>query len=279
MLAKIKWFQVAIILVVLTTLAVAGIFIFLIKPMNERFTAAEEKFAAQETALTTAQNGKKPAQQDLVKARQEVAVAKRDWAKYDRALMPNIDLTNRFTATRQLWNEQLRVLGPKILKFLYADRSVRVVSETISVPAPPSDPNVVVQKVFTYPLGNVTVAGNFEQVLRHTERWNRFDRLALVDGLTLSGNSPTLTGTYTVTLYEITHFDRVGPAIPQATPATGGGGFGGPPGGFPGAGGFPGPSGAFPGGPGGPPGFSGGPPPGFTPPPGAGAPEGVAGDR
>ncbi|MBC8136575.1 MAG: hypothetical protein H8F28_11865 [Fibrella sp.] len=249
MLAKIKWFQVAIILVVLTTLAVAGIFIFLIKPMNERFTAAEEKLAAQTTALATAEGKLNPAKADRVKARQEVVVAKREWARYDRALMPNIDLTNRFTATRQLWNEQLRVLGPKVLKFLYADRSVRVVSESIAIPAPVGDPNAVVQKVFTYPLGNVTVAGNFEQVLKHTERWNRFDRLALVDGLTLSGNSPTLTGTYTVTLYEITHFDKVGPAIQQATPATGGGGFPGGGGGFPGA----------------PPGFSPGVPPSFGP--------------
>ncbi|MBC7805920.1 MAG: hypothetical protein H7145_07195, partial [Akkermansiaceae bacterium] len=231
MLAKIKWFQVAIILVVLTTLAVAGIFIFLIKPMNERFTAAEEKLATQTTALSTARGQKRPAELDRIKARQEVAIAKREWARYDRALMPNIDLTNRFTATRQLWNEQLRVLGPKVLKFLYADRSVNVVSESIAIPAPPSDPNAVVQKVFVYPLGNVTVSGGFEQVLKHAERWNGFDRLALVDGLTLSGNSPRLTGTYTVTLYEITHFDKVGPPIPQAAPATGGGGgfTGGPP--------------------------------------------------
>lgn len=292
MLAKIKWFQVAIILVVLTTLAVAGIYIFLIKPMDERFAAAEQKLNDQTTALQTAEGQKEPARKDLVKARQEVAVAKREWARYDRALMPNIDLTNRFTATQQLWNEQLRVLGPKVLKFLYADRSVRVVSESISIPTPVGDPNAVVQKVFIYPLGNITVAGNFEQVLRHTERWNRFDRLALVDGLTLSGNSPTLTGTYTVTLYEITHFDKVGPPILQATPSTpgGGGGFGGPGGGGPPAGfggppaGAGGPPAGFggPGGPGGPTsGFDpggGGPPAGFVgPPPGIGG--GAEGDR
>ncbi len=257
MLAKIKWFQVAIILVVLTTLAVAGIFIFLIKPMNERFTAAGEKLAAQEAALAKSVSEKPTAERERVKARQEVAVAKREWARYDRALMPNIDLTNRFTATRQLWDEQLRVLGPKVLKFVYGDRTVRVVSESIAIPAPPNDPNAVVRKVFEYPLGNITVAGNFDQVLKHTERWNKFDRLALVDGLTLSGNSPTLTGTYSVTLYEITHFDKVGPPIPQPLSGAGGGGGGFPGGGFPGGG--------FQNGP--PPGFQNGPPPGFVPPP------------
>jgi hypothetical protein len=268
-LAKIKWFQVAIILVVLTTIAVVSIYIFLIKPVEERYTAAESKLQSETANLDTAQRAKKPAELDRVKARQEVAVAKREWGRYERALMPKIELTNRFLATRQLWNEQLRVLGPKVLKFLYADRSVRVVSESIAIPAPSGDPNAVVQKVFVYPLGNVTVAGNFQQVLRHTERWNRFDRLALVDGLTLSGNSPTLTGTYTVTLYEITDFDRVGPAILQPTPSTGG--VGGPGGAFGAPPGFNG--GGPPEGFGGPPPGVGGPPPGFQGPPG-GPPEG-----
>ena len=265
MLAKIKWFQVAIIGLVLTTLAVAGIFIFLIKPLNERLDLAQTNLDTQTAALAKAQSDKKPAELDRLKARAEVATAKREWAVYNRALMPNINLANRFTATQQLWNEQLTVLGPKVLKFLYADRSVRVVTESIAIPTPSGDPNAVVQKVFTYPLGSVSVAGTFQQVLRHTERWNRFDRLALVDGLTLSGNSPTLTGTYTVTLFEITNFDKVGAVIPQATTAAGGGGgqYGGgggqygPPAGFGGGGGISGP----------PPGFNGPPPGAFGPPP------------
>ena len=252
MLRNIKWFQVAIVAVVLTILAVGGIFIFLIKPMNERYDLAAAKLEAQETALATAKAGKKPAELDLVKAKAEVATAKREWASYDRRLMPRIDLTNRFTATRQLWNEQLNVLGPKVVKFLYSDRSVTVVSESIKVPEPSGDPNAAVQKVYTYPFGNVTVSGTFDQVMKHTARWNKFDRLALVDGLVLSGNSPTLTGTYTLTVYEIPNFDIVGPVIPQATQTQGGGG---------GRGGF-----------GGPPAGIGGPPPGFGPPPGAGGP-------
>lgn len=270
---KIKWFQVAIIGVVLTILAVAGIFIGLIKPMNERLGEATTKLAAQTEARDKAIHDKPIAIKDKAKATQEVAVAQAGWAGYDRDLMPNINLENRFTATKQLWNEQLRVLGPKVLKFLYDDRSVRVVSESITLKEPSGDPNAAVQKVYVYPLGNITVSGNFEQVLKHTERWNRFGRLALVDGLVLSGNSPTLTGTYNVTIYEISHFDKVGPAIPQAGATNGVGG------GFPG-GGFPsGPPGGF-GGPGGPPpgfGGPGGPPPGFGgPPAGFGGP-GVGG--
>ena len=261
MLAKIKWFQVAIILVVLTTLAVAGIFIFLIKPLNERLDAAQTTYDTQVTALDTAKREKRPAELDRIKARAEVATARREWAYYDGKLMPNISLANRFTATKQLWNEQLNVLGPKVLKYLYADRSVRVLSESINVPDPVGDPNAVVQKVFVYPLGNISVSGTFEQVMRHVERWNRFDRLALADGLVLSGNSPTLTATYSLTIYSIPNFDKVGVAIPQAVTTGGAGGFGGMP---PGMGGMP-------------PAFS-GMPPGTGPPgppnPGGGAEQG-----
>ncbi len=261
-LRNIKWFQVAIVALVLTVLSVGAIYIFLIKPVEERYGLAQAKLDAQTTALSTAQGQKKPAEIDLAKAKVEVAAAKRDWAKYDRQLNPRIELTNRFIATRQLWNEQLNVLGPKVVKFLYSDRSVRVVSEDIKVPEPSGDPNAAVQKVYVYPFGNVTVSGTFSQVMNHAARWNRFDRLALVDGLVLSGNSPTLTGTYTLTVYEISNFDVVGPVIPQATETPGGGrgGYpgGGPPGGIPGGGGPPGGPGGFSGPPTGVPGGRGG---------------------
>jgi hypothetical protein len=61
------------------------------------------------------------------------------------------------------------------------------------------------------------------------ERWNRFDRLVLVTGLTLSGNSPNLVGQYNLQVFEYTHGDRTKAiAIPQASGGAGGaGGFGG----------------------------------------------------
>jgi len=281
MLQRIKWFQVVIIGVVLTILVGAGIFIGLIKPMKDRLDAANSKYDSQTQTRDKAKSDLPVAKKDLEKAKVEVAEAQSRWAVYDRRLMPVIDLTNRFTGTKQLWNEQLRVLGPKILKFLYDDRSVKVVSEKIAIAAPSGDPNAVVRKLFIYPMGAITVQGTFDQVLKHTERWNNFDRLAMVSGLTLSGNSPTLTGTYNLTVFEITHFDKVGPEIPRAGNVTGGGGGGGypggPPGGFPG--GFPGggPPGGFPGGPPGmvgPPGGGGGPAIGG---PGLGGPAGMAG--
>jgi hypothetical protein len=74
------------------------------------------------------------------------------------------------------------------------------------------------------------VQGTFKNILSHVERWNRFDRLVLVSGLTLSGNSPNLVGQYNLQVFEYTHGDRTkAVAIPQASGggAGGAGGFGG----------------------------------------------------
>jgi len=249
-LAKINRLQVAIIGIVLSIIAAAGIYFGLVKPQQDQLASETARYEAAEQKKSEIP----AAEKDLQKAKQEVVIAKRKWAVYDRRYMPDIDVTNLFTGTRQLWNEQIKVLGPKVTKYLNSDKNVRVVQSAIQIPAPSGDPNAVARKVFVYPLGSITVAGNFDQVLNHAQRWNNFDRLALVDGLTLTGNSPRLQGTYTLTVYEFTRGDKMGEPVPQAGAANGAGSFGGaPPAGF-GVG--------SEGMPGGPAGMEGAPPPG-----------------
>lgn len=231
-MAKITQAQVMIIAVVLTIIAGVIIFFTLIKPTQEAQAAADARVEAADTIIA-----KKPAAEaDQKKALTEVAAAKRDWAVYDRKLMPNIDISNLLTGTQQLWHDQIEVLGPKVDKFLKADTSVRITQAALTLPAPSTDPNAVNKKSFTFPLGSVTVVGTFNKVLNHTVRWNKFDRLVLVDGLTLAGNSPQLSGSYSLTTFIFTHGDKAGTPIPQAAPALGGG-FGGSTGGPPNIGG------------------------------------------
>ena len=222
-MAKITQVQVIIITVVLAVIAAAIIFFTLIKPTQEAYAAADAKFVAAEAIANKLGDAKK----DRTKALKEVADAQRDWNRYDRQLMPDINISNLIYGSRQLWNEQIDVLGPKTERYLKADTTVRVSQDTLSLPKPSSDPNAVAKKQFTFEMGTVSVVGTFGNILRHAERWNRFDRLVLVDGLTLTGNSPTIQGTYSLTTYIFTHGDKVGTAIPQAAAATGGGGFGG----------------------------------------------------
>jgi hypothetical protein len=107
--------------------------------------------------------------------------------------------------------------------------------------------------------GSLSVAGDFRQILYHVQRWNSFDRLVLIDGLALHGNSPFMTGTYNATAFIFPQGDdKIAQPLPKGEGSAGAAGGAGGPGGFPGGPG--GPPGGFPGGP--PGGFPGGPPQG-----------------
>jgi len=181
---------------------------------DTRRTKAEER--------STAERKKKD-------ANKQVAQAKADWNVYERRYMPDIDVSNTYSAWQDLINEQVRVLGPKMQKFLDSDKSVTKLQGSFALPAAPSDPNASLNELYVFTPGGVQVQGTFKNILSHVERWNRFDRLVLVTGLTLSGNSPNLVGQYNLQVFEYTHGDRTKAiAIPQASGGAGGaGGFGG----------------------------------------------------
>ena len=256
---------------VLAIISVVVIYFTLIKPGKESYDGFKTDYDAQ--ALTYGKMA--DAQKRYKAALAAVAEAKARWAVYDRRYMPDINIANRFDAMKQLWKEEILVLAPKLDHFLKADHSVQVVSADFKMPQPPSDPNQVVTKEYTFPLGTVAVVGTFNDVLNNASRWNKFDRLVLVDGLSLNGSSPRLTAQYSLTCYEFTHnTDSPGPAFPTAPTPTatsaGGGGLGGYEVGGPGGG---------PGGPGGAGGFGGAPPSGgpgggFAGAPPSGAPVG-----
>lgn len=226
--------QVAIIGSVLIVLVAGGLFYFLIRPLMERENTANQKYDAQHRIAV----GRGAAEQDLIRARQEVAQAQGKWTRYERQYMPVINRSDLIRAMQQRWVEQSLVLGPKVVRFARADRSVRITNLGITVPAPPADPNAVNQKFFMLPLGTVGTMGKFRDVLNNAERWNKFGRLVLVDGLSLSGSSPQLLAQYTLTCFIFTQGEP-GPAIPTAGGAGGSGGGGGYPGGGFG-GGYPG---------------------------------------
>ena len=222
-LAKITRQQVVIIGVVLMVIVAVGIGFGLIKPYQEKLNEQTQKRDTRQAVADQrpdAEKAKKQAQADVEKAQAS-------WRRYESTLMPRIDITDLWSATQSLWHEQLEVLGPMTEKFLRADKSVQILQANVALPAPSEDPNQVNQPLFVFPLGQVTVQGTFENILRHVERWNRFNRLVLVDGLQLQGNSPQLVGSYTVTCYIFTQGETAGPAIPQAAGGGGRGGMGG----------------------------------------------------
>lgn len=223
---KITRLQIGIIGVVLALVFGLGIFFLLIKPEQDR---TQENQGTYEKRQQVA-NQKGAAEKELKDAKQKVKLAEADWDVYVQRFMPNINVSNTYDAWQQLVNEQVRVLGPELDRFVQADKSVRTLQANFALPAPPDDPNQAVSEFFVFSPGSVQVAGTFSNVLRSAERWNQFKRLALVTGLQLTGNSPNLVGQYTVTVFEFTRGDKSkSVAIPQAAGggAAGGGRFGG----------------------------------------------------
>lgn len=253
-LSKITRPQIMIIGGVLALLIGIGFYFGLIKPLNEQFDVAEAKYNSEKQVAD-----QRASAEATKKANEKiVAAAERDYKIYENRYFsytdgngiakPIVDTSDLIRAMEQRWQEQTVRLGPLVKKFLEQDKSVRILSANLAVPAPPSDPNAANTKVIELPLGTVTVAGTFKNILAHVDRWNRFNRLVVADGLSLQGNSPQLVGSYSLTCYIFTRSDKSGEAIPQAGAGQGGGFGGGPPAGFGGGGPPPGMAGGMAGG-------------------------------
>lgn len=138
--------------------------------------------------------------------------------------MPPISFDDRIAGMMALWKENTQVLGPMIVRWM--NRGPLIANGNVSIPAPPVNPNGITYSLLTYNLGSFTVTGDFRSILDHVRDWNNFGRLVRVDGLTLNGQSPNMTGTYTVTMF-IIPYGGVGPEIPMAGGGGPGGGGGG----------------------------------------------------
>jgi hypothetical protein len=220
---------------------------------NQNVTTYDGQLATYQSTIST--KGAKEA--DLAKAKQEVAEKQALWARTEitKMPMPPIDLSSskpedQTKAMIRLWQEPAKTV-PLVERFALNTRKV-IVTTNFGVPGQPTDPRAIPQSVIEWPLGNITVQGSFPEIISYMKRWNQAGRLVAVDNFQISGKSPFLTGTASVTVYI---FPKPNPQAQQQQQGFGGGGFnsgfGGPggPGAFapsgPEAGGVPG---AVPGG-------------------------------
>ncbi len=224
--------QIWIIFGVLSLIAVLTLWFTLNDPRNKEIATEQSRFETRDTKAKT----KPSVDKSYKKAKLEVAAAKADWGRYEKRFMPPINISNLYTAWQQIQKEQLYVLGPKLEKFARSDKSVQVVQANFSLYPPPNDPNQCSSPLLMENKGAVTVSGNFDAVLKNPERWNNFDRLVLVTGFSLQGNSPRLLGSYNIQIFEFTQGEQPGPNFPAASSGGGGGMRGGGMGGMMGAG-------------------------------------------
>jgi hypothetical protein len=169
--------------------------------------------------------------------------------------------TKRFrNSVQRALNHQLlvggvkQVIGPRVPGVTDQDEPNNLLASYYNYPGVPFP-------VVIYDLGQVTVKGTYEQIMKNVRSWENFPRyLAVAHGLQLTGTAPTLTGTYNLTIVGYIRYDGLfGPVPAVSSSGTSGGGQGAPAGGPGGGNGRVGGAGAPGGGFGGP-GAAGGPP-------------------
>lgn len=185
---------IAVIGVVLCLAAVGGITYFLILPERTKVDAATQRYQAAYPDSTRQQQ--QLAQADLLKAQGEVQQAQLQWRVIENTIMPRYDVSHRFTAWQQLNRELAVNLGPSIQRWIPRTRVVPLTDVTIAPPLP--NPNSITAAPLIVPIGSgtVQVGGSFRNILYHIQQWKNFNRLVLVDGLALHGNSPYMQGEY-----------------------------------------------------------------------------------
>ncbi len=227
---RINPLVVAVIGGVLCLMAIAGILFGLIRPTQDKITAAQSRYdAAHPDSLPSAQL----AAQKLLEANTlKAKMTQYTWAQVDAALMPRYDVSNRFGALKQLTYELTQYLGPDLER--HARLSGVRSTPSFNLPAPPVNPNDITNAPVVIPLGTVTDIGHFRAILTNVYNWQYFNRLVLIDNLALHGNSPYMQGAYTATLFIFPQNDtKLPPPIaaagggPPATPGRSSSGFGG----------------------------------------------------
>ena len=212
---------------VATIVVAAAIFLLGIRPTLQNIKYHEENIAQLEQKVAQIPRARQLVQQ----SQQRVDQANRDLALIDRRKMPvnTIDLSDRLKAWMQ-YPDMTREIAKKLEAWPEKTGVQRLYN--VVLPPPPNDPNAIPTLALVYPMGTVQVrAASFEALLNHVRKWNDVPNLVvLVDGLTISGMSPQLFGSYTLTVFVYPrNGDKPGPNVPSSPQAPGGapGGFGG----------------------------------------------------
>ena len=215
-------------------------------PTQQAADSAQARYTAAFPDSTPA--AQEQAKKDLALAKVEVANTQARWAVIENTIMPRYDVSHRYPAWQQLTNELSLYLGPDLAKYF---RSTGVVPLTsVTLPAPPASPNAITGAPLVIPIsgsstgggglggggggggnGSISVGGSFRQILRHVQLWNSFNRLVLIDNLSLHGNSPYMAGDYGATVVIFPqNDDKLDKELPAASVGTAGAAGGGYPG-------------------------------------------------
>ncbi len=192
--------HVIIIGAVVLVIAGVGVFFLQVKPQMDAFKTAKEKYEKESVKGNEQSRQTAIQQRELANLALNQAQALLDVQMKRR--MPYLNFSRRDIGMLSLWKEQIKVMGPLLEHFAH-DEKVRVMQAGFKIAPPPANPNdpLFSQDVLVFPLGQVTVSGNFKQVMNNIRRWNNCRRLVMVGPPRLAGTSPQLMVSYDVTCY------------------------------------------------------------------------------
>lgn len=211
---------VAVVGSILCLISVGCITNFMIMRTNQQIAAAQARIDA--TGIDWTEGTKQAALKDQKLATVQVNAAKVLWHEKELALMPQFNETDRYTAWKQISHELAENLGPNIERWIRHSGVTPVTAITLD--PPPANPNGVTAAPLIIPIsgGNLSVAGDFRSILNHIVKWNNFNRLVLIDNLSLKGNSPFMEGDYSAEVIILPqNGDKLGPPLAQAGGAGG----------------------------------------------------------
>jgi hypothetical protein len=199
-----------------------GIYFGLISPKSADLASQTARYTpnAAYTDPVTGPQMLAQANASLTQATAQKNVVQAQWTYILNTRNPDIDYSDRWNSWLQWATEVNYDFAPRLNSFLKHSKVTPLV--TIGAPSFPSDPNAVPIGLLAAPLPTISVFGSYENILNQVESWKHFSRIVMVDGLSLKGYSPFMTGSYAATEYIFTrNSDAPGPPVPSSPSATG----------------------------------------------------------
>ncbi len=170
---------------------------------QRRVKDAEAKLAALDEEWSGVVDAKTPPA-SLVKGGIDLSVNRWQLVKDARSFRNNIQLA----VNAQVKKGGVRVItGPVVPNF---SQSARDIVETgFNYPA-------LNFPVVVYDFGTIVVEGTFDQIAENVESWSNLPNyMAVTDGLSLTGTSPVLRGTYRLSIVGFLRATKVAPPVPE----------------------------------------------------------------
>jgi hypothetical protein len=248
---KITQLHVYIIGVVLMVIVGVGMFLGLIKPIEDKNKILENDIRTKETTAVDVYNLKgltilsDPPPYTKAKAQMALALQTN---KNEQARLAAMTAQRRLPRSQEInvgdgsqewllrqtmprWIRLPRVVVTKMQQFAQqlARRHGVKVTTSFQMPPPGTSPDAIPRDIIARNLGPMTVEGDFNKVMAWMEGWNTAPLLSSVDGLKLdlAGRGGRVVGTTALTVYIFPEGKAVTPPDQAGFVAAGGGGGGG----------------------------------------------------